>query len=230
MQILLIEDDRDVAANIAEYLGNKGYILDFAYDGLSGLHLAAIKPYDVIILDIMLPGLDGVMLLRRLRQEKAQERDTLVLMLTARDGLEDKIEGFEAGADDYLVKPFALPELHLRLQALYRRRAGHNSATVLKVGDLIFDTRQRTITRENQAIHLNRLDKKILEQLMRASPAVVSKDELETSLWRDAYVGEDVLRTHIYRLRKAVDRPFDRPLIHTLHGQGYVLKAPEIKE
>lgn len=230
MHVLVIEDDRDVASNIAEYLENKGYVLDFAYDGVSGLHLAATEPYDVIILDVMLPGIDGVTLLRRLRKEKARERDTPVLMLTARDGLENKIEGFQAGADDYLVKPFALPELHLRLQALNRRRADLNSAPVLKVCDLIFDTRQRTVTRNNQPIHLNRLDLKILEQLMRASPAMVTKEELETKIWSDAYVGDDVLRAHIYRLRKAVDRPFDRPLIHTLHGQGYALKAPEAKE
>ena len=226
MHVLVIEDDFDVSANIAEYLEDKGYLLDFAYDGISGLHLAATKPYDVIVLDIMLPGIDGVTLLRRLRQASNQGADTPVLMLTARDGLENKIEGFQAGADDYLVKPFALPELYLRLEALHRRRIGQNSTMVLKVHDLIFDTHQRTVVRDGQPIHLNRMELKILERLMRASPAMVTKEQLETEIWSDAYVGGDALRSHIYRLRKAVDRPFDRPLIRTLHGQGYVLKAP----
>ena len=201
MHVLVIEDDFDVSANIAEYLEDKGYILDFAYDGVSGLHLAATKRYDVIVLDIMLPGIDGVTLLRRLRQEGNQRTDTPVLMLTARDGLENKIEGFQAGADDYLVKPFALPELHLRLEALHRRGAGQKSALVLKVHDLIFDTHQRIVTRDGQPIYLNRIELKILEHLMRASPAMVTKEQLETEIWSDAYVGGDVLRAHIYRLR-----------------------------
>ena len=223
MRALVIEDDTDVASNIAEYLEPKGFVLDFAYDGVSGLHFAATRDYDVLVLDVMLPGIDGFALCRRLRSESASHAP--VLMLTARDALSDKIEGFEAGADDYLVKPFALPELYLRLCALLRR-GRRDTESCLRVHDLELDSRSMTVRRAGRVLRLNRMELKILRILMRASPTLVSRADLEAELWGDRIVGDDLLRSYIYRLRQAIDKPFAVELIHTVHGQGYLVKVP----
>src|SRR5512135_2288965 len=175
MNILLIEDNRDLALNMFDYFEAKGHTMDLAGDGISGLHLAASNPYDVIVLDLMLPGLDGVTLCRRLREAGKQ---TPVLMLTARDSLDDKIAGLEAGADDYVVKPFALREVEARLHALVRRTQTREGPAVLKVDDLSFDPATLKITRGERSIELPPIPLRILEMLMRGSPRVLPREEL----------------------------------------------------
>ena len=225
MRILLVEDDPDVAANIADYLEPRDVIIDFAYDGVSGLHWAVTESYDVIILDVMLPGIDGYTLCRRLRRDA--QITTPILILTARDELTDKIEGFESGTDDYLVKPFALPELYHRLLALERRRSKHPHEGRLRVADLICDPDSGQVERASHHIKLSRLDLKLLIALMRASPHFLSREQLEDQVWGDDHLSDDIVRAHIYRLRKAIDRPFAIPLVHTIHGLGYAIREPD---
>ncbi len=165
MRILLVEDNRDILANMADYLGMKGYTVDCAQDGLSGLHLAATEHYDLIVLDIMLPGIDGYTLCKRLREDA--RRDTPVIMLTARDQLDDRLQGFRSGADDYLLKPFALSELAARIEAVLRR------AQTLQVGDLIYDLDTLEVTREGRLLKLNPVGLKLLAVLMQKSPHVL---------------------------------------------------------
>ncbi|MEM7585510.1 MAG: response regulator transcription factor [Acidobacteriota bacterium] len=219
MNILLIEDDVDVATNVAEYLEQRGVQLDFAYDGLQGLGLATKGRYSAIILDLGLPGLDGIDVCRKLRR---QATSTPVLMLTARDELEEKLEGFQAGADDYVVKPFALPELYHRLVALVRRSEGA-AETRLAVGDLEIDPQTREVRRGGQKIHLNRTELRLLEILARAAPKLVSREQLEAEVWGDDPVGPDLLRSYIYRIRQRIDKPFAIALLQTVHGEGYRL-------
>jgi DNA-binding response OmpR family regulator len=221
MRLLIIEDHRDIAENIADYLEPRGHILDFAADGITGLRLAAENDYDVVVLDLMLPGMDGIELCRRLRQEAS--RDTPVLMLTARDRLEDKVLGFEAGADDYLVKPFAMKELEIRLEALQRRSSGRVGAQTLTVADLEYDTATQTATRAGRKLDLNPSMRTLLDLLMSNSHRVVQRNELEDALWGDSRPDGDVLRAHIYALRAVMDKPFPRKLLHTVHGVGYRL-------
>jgi DNA-binding response OmpR family regulator len=221
MRILIVEDHRDIAENIGDYLEPKGHELDYAADGITGLHLAVTNDYDVIVLDLMLPALDGLQVCRKLRQEG--KRNTPVLMLTARDQLDDKIEGFDAGADDYLVKPFAMKELEIRLNALSRRATTSQASRVLKVGDLEFDPDTQTVKRAGQRLELNPSLRTLLGLLMSNSHRVVKRDELEQALWGDERPDGDVLRAHIYALRTAIDRPFPLKLLHTVHGMGYRL-------
>ncbi len=218
--ILLVEDDQDIAENIADYFEAKGHQMDFALNGIQGLHLALTQAYDVMILDVMLPGMDGKTLCSRLRDSPA--RHLPVLMLTARDTLDDKLSGFDAGADDYLVKPFALQELEARIYAL-ANRARQGLETALFLGDLMMDTQAMTVTRAGQPIHLNRACMCILELLLRNSPKVVLRQTLEQALWGDMPPGSDALRSHMYMLRQKIDKPFATPLIHTVHGVGYKL-------
>ena len=182
IRILVIEDHQDIIENIADYLEPRGYLLDFAYEGIGGLHLALTENYDVIVLDIMLPGMDGLILCRKLRQEA--KNTTPVLMLTARDTLPDKLEGFNAGADDYLIKPFALQELEARVNALVRREF-RSPESVLRLMDLELDLGTMKVRRAGKAIELNRACLKILEILLRASPNMVSRKDLEYALWGD---------------------------------------------
>jgi len=219
VRILIVEDNPDIAENIADYLEDRGHTLDFAMDGIGGLHLAITQDYDVIILDVMLPGMDGLTFCRKLRKEGGKQ--TPVLMLTARDTLDDKLEGFDAGADDYLVKPFALEELAARLGALVRRSEGISQQ--LRMADLAFDTGRMKVYRAGKEIKLNRVCLKILQILMQAYPNAVKRTDLEQALWGDMPPGSDALRSHIYALRHAVDKPFGTPLIQTLHGLGYRL-------
>jgi DNA-binding response OmpR family regulator len=202
-----------------------GHRVDFAQDGISGMHLALTLEFDVIILDVVLPGMDGLDFCNKLRKES--DKSTPVLMLTARDTLEEKLAGFNAGADDYLVKPFALEELAARLEALARRRPGILDKNQLQVADLVLDKGRMVVTRSGKQIILNKVCFKILTLLMQASPNVVSRRDLEFALWGDMPPGSDALRSHIYALRKAVDKPFDLPLLETVHGMGYRLVAPD---
>ncbi|MEJ2603792.1 MAG: response regulator transcription factor [Gammaproteobacteria bacterium] len=221
MRILVIEDNRDIAENIADFLEPRGHTLDFAYDGITGMHLAVTGSYDVIVLDLMLPAMDGLTLCRKLRDEG--RNDTPVLMLTARDQLADKLAGFRAGSDDYLVKPFSLEELELRLTALHRRGTGRPSGRVLRVADLEFDPDTLVARRAGRTLDLNPTMRRLLQVLMENSHRVVRRDELEHALWGDDPPEGDVLRTHIHALRTVVDRPFPAALIHTVHGAGYRL-------
>lgn len=218
MRVLIVEDNRDICANIAAYLEKHRYILDFAYDGISAMHLILTNPFDVIVLDLMLPGMDGLSFCKKLRTEA--HIDKPVLMLTARDTLDDKLQGFAAGADDYLVKPFALQELHARLQALYKRSHG-KTENLLSVGELTLNKSTLQVHRAGRRVDLHPAGMKLLQRLMEEAPAVVDRDALETLLWADEVPDGDALRSHMYKLRQAIDRPFDSPLIHTVHRIGY---------
>lgn len=218
IRALIVEDNRDICGNIATYLEKAGYVLDFAHDGVTAMNLALTNPFDVIVLDLMIPRMDGLTFCQRLRADA--EIETPVLMLTARDTLDDRLKGFDAGADDYLVKPFALQELHARLRALYKR-SHRNADTLLTVGDLTLNRSTRQVHRAGRRVELNPAGMKLLRRLMEESPSVVDRDELETLLWADERPDGDALRSHMYKLRQAIDRPFDRPLIHTVHRIGY---------
>ncbi len=217
--VLLVEDNRGIAEMVGEYLERRGYSLDFAADGITGLHLAIENSYDIIILDLMLPGLDGLEVCRRLRKDA--KKSTPVLMLTARDTLDDKVSGLDAGADDDLIKPFAIQELEARLRALIRRDRRQVSAEVLTVGDLVLDTATLRLTREGRDLQVSPIGLKLLGILMRESPRVVSRADIEREIWGDTLPDSDTLRSHLYNLRKVIDKPFDRPLLHTLHSAGY---------
>lgn len=219
--VLLVEDHPELAATVGDYLEAKGYMVDFAADGLLAMQLALSEPFDAIILDVMLPGLDGITVCRRLRSE--HHLTTPILMLTARDQLADKLAGFEVGADDYLVKPFAMPELVARLEALIRR--GRGIASVYHVDDLTMDLETMEVRRGGQEIKLSRTMFDILRVLLRDSPKVVPRETLERELWGDDLPDSDTLRSHLYNLRRAVDKPFDRPMIETLAGRGYRIRA-----
>lgn len=227
MDVLLIEDNPDLAGNIVDYLESRGHRVDLARDGLSGLHFAASKAFDAIVLDLGLPDIDGVELCRRLREEGLA---TPILMLTARGELDDKVLGLEAGADDYLVKPLSLRELEARLRAQVRRAAGGLEQQRLQVGDLLLDERTRQVSRQGRRIALAPLDYQLLRLLMRASPAVLPRERLESLLWGDDPPDSDALRAHIHRLRLAIDRPFDVPLLHTVPHVGYRLAVPDEAE
>lgn len=217
--LLLVEDNRDIAEAIVEFLELRGYAVDYAGDGITGLHLAVTNPYDAIILDVMLPGMDGIAVCRKLRDEA--RRDTPILMLTARDTLEDKVAGLEAGADDYVVKPFEMRELEARIRALQRRQRGGVTRETLRVADLALDLGTLEVTRGGQVIRLMPIGLRLLTALMRASPRVVSRQQLEREVWGEVPPDSDALRSHLYALRKSIDKPFDRALLHTIPGVGY---------
>ncbi|MEM7026951.1 MAG: response regulator transcription factor [Pseudomonadota bacterium] len=219
--ILLIEDHQDIATMVLDYLQQQGYIVDYAADGITGLHLAVKNTYDVIVLDLMLPGMDGMEVLSNLRREAKQA--TPILILTARDTLEDKLAGLEQGADDYLIKPFEIRELEARIKVLIRRDKGMLNTGTLTVGSLTFDTTTMEVKREGKLLKLTPIGLQILGILMRASPKIVSRRELEQEIWGDILPDSDTLRSHIYSLRKAIDRPFEKQLMHTLQNNGYRL-------
>jgi DNA-binding response OmpR family regulator len=220
MHLLLIEDNLDLSANVGEFLESRGNTVDYARDGTQGLQLAGNEGYDAVILDLGLPGLDGLTLCRRLRD--TARRDIPIVMLTARDTEADKLSGFDAGADDYVTKPFSLLELQARLKALVRRASG--SRGVLQVADLTFDLRTLLIRRGSRAIALAPTGMRILEQLMRASPGVVTREQIERTVWGDDPPGTDAaLRGHILIIRNAVDSETEPKLLHTVHGIGYRL-------
>lgn len=224
MHILIIEDNPDIAANIGDYLEEQGHTMDFAGDGVTGLHLAVVNDFDAIVLDLALPGMDGLEVCRKLRKEAG--KDTPILMLTARDRLEDKLLGFETGADDYLVKPFALQEVEVRLDALFRRGRRRNIRELV-VGDLKYNLDTLTVNRAGTEIELNPIGLKLLRCLMEASPNVVSRAELEKQVWGEEMPDSDSLRVHIHSLRSLIDKPFESKMIQTRHGIGYRLVEPD---
>jgi DNA-binding response OmpR family regulator len=227
MRLLLIEDHRDIAANITEYFEARGIDVDLALEGTSGLEKALADSYDAIVLDLLLPGIDGLSLCRQLRA--AGRTRIPVLMLTAKDLLEDKIEGFEAGADDYLVKPFSLVELDARLKALMRRANVPATPRVLSVADLRFDLDTLEAERGGEPVKLNPTTRRILMLLLQNSHRVVTRAELERELWGEQPPQGDFLRAHMHALRTAIDKNFTVKLLHTIHGTGYRLTADPVR-
>jgi DNA-binding response OmpR family regulator len=223
MRILVIEDNPDILANLVDYLGLKGYVVDCAADGLTGLHLAATQHYDLVVLDLMLPGLDGFSLCERLREGDRQALP--VIMLTARDALDDRLRGFRVGADDYLTKPFALSELVARIEAVLKRTQGSGRRS-LRVADLSYDLDTLEVRRGALLLHPGPIGLKLLAVLMQKSPAVVRREALEEALWGDSPPDSDSLRSHIHALRQQIDKPFGQALLHTVHGIGYRLAEP----
>ena len=224
MRLLVIEDNRDIAANLGDYLEDRGHAVDYAADGVTGLHLAVVNDFDAIVLDLNLPGIDGIEVCRKLRMEGRKQ--TPVLMLTARDSLESKLAGFDSGADDYLVKPFALQEVEARLQVLARRTKS-NVSRILNIADLEYNLDTLEVRRAGESIQLNPTALKILQALMESSPSVVTRTELETKVWGEELPDSDSLRVHIHGLRAAIDKPFPTPLIQTRHGIGYRIVDPD---
>jgi DNA-binding response OmpR family regulator len=225
MKLLLIEDHQDIAANIAEYFEARGDTVAHALDGESGLLMARQEAYDAIVLDLRLPGIDGITVCRELRSSSVAR--VPILMLTAKDLIADKVEGFEAGADDYLVKPFSLAELDVRLKALIRRSRPAETRRALTVGDLKFDLDTLEAERAGVAIKLNPTTRRILVVLMQNANRVVTRAELEKELWGDAPPEGDFLRAHMHALRAAIDKNFADKLLHTVHGIGYRIAADE---
>ena len=225
VRVLLVEDHRDLAETVIDFLAVMGLTVDYAADGMTGLHLASRERFDVVVLDVMLPGMDGLTLCRRFREEQGQS--TPLIMMTARDELADKLAGFESGADDYLVKPFDLPELVARIASLVRRDQGRVAPKSLAVADLTLDTGSRVAKRGPHTLSLTPTGFTILQTLLERSPSLVSREELEQTLWGDEPPASDTLRSQIYKLRKTVDKPFARPLIHTVPGAGYRLSDDE---
>lgn len=219
--ILLVEDHQDLAGTIGDFLEAQNYTVDFAADGLLGMHLAVSQPFDAIVLDVMLPGLDGISVCKRLRSDA--QLTTPIIMLTARDQLDDKLAGFDVGADDYLIKPFDLPELAARIEALIRR--GRGVVSMLAAGDLVMNLDTMEVRRADTEIKLSPTLFDILKILLREAPKVVPREVIEGELWGDDLPDSDTLRSHIYNLRRAVDKPFDEPILETLPGRGYRIRA-----
>ena len=228
MRILLIEDDPETSRFIRRGLEEAGHVLDHAGDGRQGLLLALDAEHDAVVVDRMLPGLDGLSIVRSLR---AAGRTTPVLVLSALGEVDDRVEGLRAGGDDYLVKPFALAELSARLDALVRRRdaaAGAEApATRLTVADLEVDLLARTVKRAGRTIELKPREFRLLEHLMRHAEQVVTRTMLLEAVWDYHFDPQtNVIDVHVSRLRRKVDRDFGAPLIHTVRGAGYVIRAP----
>jgi len=221
MRILVIEDNHDLAANLCEYLEERGHLVDAAEDGLSGLHQAVCNAYDAIVLDVILPGMNGVTVCRMLREEAGKE--TPVLMLTARDSVDDRVTGLEAGADDYVIKPFALREVDARLHALVRRASAKGQSRRQEVADLSFDTGTLKIRRGSRSIELPPIPMRILEMLMKHSPRVVPRGDIEAQIWGAKPPDSDALRAHMHVLRSSIDHPGEAPLLQTVRGRGYRL-------
>jgi DNA-binding response OmpR family regulator len=225
MHVLIIEDNPDIVANLFGYLEPLGYTLDVARSGTAGVTCALSAPHDAIVLDLSLPGLDGLDVCRKLRKEHRIE--TPILMLTARDTEQDKLVGFDTGADDYLVKPYSLLELDARLKALVRRSRREIVNYVLAFDDLRLDTGTGQASRAGQALSLTPTAYKILVTLLRNAPKLVTREALEREVWGDSPPDSDALRTHIHALRHAIDKPFAKPLLVTIPGSGYRLERPQ---
>lgn len=219
MRILIIEDESDIATNLYDYLEGAGYEVDVAPNGVTGLHLAVTQTWDALLLDVSLPGMDGLQLCRKLRQEARS--DTPVLMLTARDTLEDKLKGFSHGTDDYLVKPFSLKEVEARLGALIKRAQGRVAPMILQCADIRFDPERLQVDRAGRLVKLSPKCLQLLHILMLAPNRVIRRSELETAIWGEPLADSDTLRTHVYSLRRALTAGGESDLIETTHGYGY---------
>ena len=224
MRVLLVEDDEKIASFIRKGLEQAGFAVDHAADGEDGLHLALTEPYDVCVIDIMLPKLDGLSLIERVRRERINIR---VIILSAKRSVNDRVRGLQSGSDDYLVKPFAFSELLARVQALIRRASPPSFPTRLVVEDLHLDLLTREIVRGDQKIDLQPREFALLEYLMRNAGRVVSKTMILEHVWDYNFDPQtNVVDVLVCRLRSKVDRDFEQKMIHTIRGVGYVLKAP----
>ena len=225
MEILVIEDDAETAAFIANGLKEHGHVIDLAVTGRDGLYMATFEPFDMMIVDRMLPGIDGLDIVRTIRSNGIK---TPVLFLTTLSGVHDRVEGLDAGGDDYLSKPFAFSELVARINALARRPPIDTIKPVLRVADLTLDLIKRTLVRAGQSIELQPREFRLLEYLMRHSDEVVTRTMLLEHVWEFHFDPHtNVVETHISRLRAKVDRPFDVALIHTVRGSGYSIREPD---
>jgi two-component system, OmpR family, response regulator len=223
MRLLLVEDDLKIASFIIKGMKAEGYAVDHAPDGQEGLHMAVTEPYDAAIIDVMLPKLDGLSLIERMRKEKV---NTPVIILSAKGSVDDRVKGLQMGGDDYLTKPFAFSELLARVQALMRRSSGLSEPTRLTYGDLSMNLLTREVTRGRRRIELQRLEFSLLEYLMRNSGRVVSKTMIMEHVWDYNFDPQtNVVESRICRLRDKIDRGFDKKLIQTVRGVGYALKS-----
>ncbi len=221
MHILVVEDDARIARVVEQALAEAGHQVDIAYDGLDGLERAEAGSYDLVILDVMLPEMDGLAVARDLRRQRVR---TPILMLTARDAIADRVRGLDSGADDYLIKPFALEELLARVRAL-GRRTGDGPDAVLEVGDLKLDLERHEVARDAQPIELTAKEFDLLAYLMRNAGRVLSKDQITDHVWGyDAQATSNVVEIYVHYLRDKIDRGFPRPLIRTVRGVGYTIK------
>ena len=227
MRILLVEDNRRLSLSLKNSLIEEGYAVDTAYDGADGLDLAVYTPYDVVILDVMLPKMDGLEVCRQLRR---QGHKTPILLLTARDAVEDRVQGLDSGADDYLVKPFAMSELLARLRALLRRE-GSSKSGLLQVGDLVIDPATHFVERNGQDIKLTAREYTLLEYFMRHPNQLISREMVENHLWNYDFESiSNVVDVYVRRLRRKIDDPFEDPkMLETVRGAGYRLRAPQKK-
>lgn len=223
MRILIVEDDVVIASELERILRKNGYYPDVAPDGKTGLDFALSHPYKVILLDVMLPLMDGIEVCQSLRRAG---NDTPVLMLTARDAIDDRVKGLDTGADDYLVKPFAVPELLARVRALSRRDAA-NKADVVKVADLVVDGNARTATRAGKPLNLTKREFTLLEALARHTGNVLTREAILERVWNNEESLPNTVNFHVSSLRKKVDSGSSVKLIYTVHGTGYVLRPPD---
>jgi DNA-binding response OmpR family regulator len=227
MKILLVEDNNNLALNITEYFESKDHLVDYSANGLTALNLAISESFDVIILDIMLPGLNGIDVCQRLRD--GVNGLVPIIMLTARDTEQDKLTGFGAGADDYLVKPFSLPELEARVNALARRaRPESTKGKNLVVADLEYDPGTMSFKRNGVDLSLMPVPRRILILLMENANRVVSRREIEAKIWNDEPPDSEVLRSHIYSIRSEINKHSSVNLLHTIRGAGYLLGESKI--
>jgi two-component system OmpR family response regulator len=222
MRILLVEDDSKIASFIVKGLKATGYAVDHSTNGEDGLHLALTQPYDAAIIDIMLPKLDGLELIKRMRNQKI---NTPIIILSAKDSIDDRVKGLQTGGDDYLTKPFAFSELLARVQALIRRAGGISEPTQLTLGELSINLLTREVMRGGRKIDLKPLDFSLLEYLIRNKNRIVSKTMIMEHVWDYNFDPQtNVVEARICRLRDKIDREFDQKMIHTVRGVGYVLK------
>lgn len=219
LSVLLVEDDMDLAASLVDYLEIKGVACDHAFSGDQGLDLARKEEYDVLLLDVQVPGINGFNLCETLRREGVM---TPVLMLTALDSMDDKAAGFYAGTDDYLVKPFVLQEMYLRVLALSNRRS--SLANKFEIADLKIDLKEYSVHRGSRRLHLTPTEWKLLKVLVCNSPDIVTRKKLEHAVWGHDVPVANSLKVHLHKLRRKIDSPEDEPLLHTLPSVGVVLR------
>ncbi|WP_419237406.1 response regulator transcription factor [Photobacterium leiognathi subsp. mandapamensis] len=222
MKILIVDDNYQIVETISDYLELENNIVDCAYHGEGGLKLIEDNHYDVIIMDIMMPKIDGISAVEKIRADLLC--GTPILFLSAKDTLDDKIAAFKAGGDDYLLKPFAMEELCLRIQAL-ANRGQRQDIGILSFADIHINNQTDEVRRDDQVIKLSRIQLKILKLLIRQAPNIVTRQQIMETIWGDESPCSDALRSHIYGLRNAIDKGFSESRLETIHGQGYRIKV-----
>ena len=221
MKVLVVEDDAEISLALRTGLEKAGFLVDIVRDGERALNVALTRPVDVIVLDLMLPTLDGLTICRRVRSAQVQ---TPVLMLTAKGSLDDRVMGLESGADDYLAKPFEFAELLARVRALVRRDKINKSSRI-EIADLVVDTATRVVTRSGREIDLTRREYQLLEALVSRQGQVLSRDTIHLSVWNDEFSTSNTIDVHVRRLRQKIDDDYEQKLIHTIFRVGYVLRS-----